>query len=68
MLMGRHVPSDDASYDFEACDENEASVAIFASEALTDGEDGWSHVEFGEIVFFEKTGDRVSRTVTRLSV
>ncbi|WP_193611456.1 class II glutamine amidotransferase [Nocardioides lijunqiniae] len=68
MLMGRHVPSDDTSYDFEACDESEATAAVFASEALTDDAEGWSHVEFGEIVFLEKTGDHVSRTVSRLSV
>ena len=68
MLMGRHVPRDDTSYDFEACDENEASAAIFASEALTDDADGWSYVEFGEIVFLERTGDHVSRTVNSLSV
>lgn len=66
MLMGRHVPRDDTSYDFEACDENEASAAIFASEALTDDADGWSYVEFGQIVFLERTGDHVSRTVTKL--
>ncbi|MCW2852418.1 MAG: class glutamine amidotransferase [Nocardioides sp.] len=68
LLMGRHVPSEDTSYDFEACDESEASAAVFASEALTDDAEGWSHVEFGEIVFLEKTGDHVSRTVNRLSV
>ncbi|WP_338087891.1 class II glutamine amidotransferase [Nocardioides lijunqiniae] len=68
MLMGRHVPSDDTSYDFEACDESEASAAVFASEALTDDAEGWSQVEFGQIVFLEKTGDHISRTVGRLSV
>ncbi len=68
LLLGRHNPHDGASYDFEACDEDEASVAVFASEPLTDDEDGWSHVEFGEIVFLERTGDRVTRTVNRLSV
>ena len=68
MLMGRHVPSDSTSYDFEACAEDEASAAVFASEALTDDAEGWSHVQFGEIVFLEKTGDHVSRTVNRLSV
>ena len=47
LLMGRHVPRDDTSYDFEACAEDEASVAIFGSEALTEDADGWSHVEFG---------------------
>ena len=68
MLMGRHVPRDDTSYDFEACDEAEATAAIFASEALTDDADGWSYVEFGEIVFLENTDGRVTKTVHRLSV
>ena len=68
LLVGRHVPRDDTAYDFEACDEDEATAAIFASEALTDDADGWSHVEFGEIVFLEKTGERITRTVNRLSV
>ncbi|QBR90956.1 class II glutamine amidotransferase [Nocardioides euryhalodurans] len=68
MLMGSHVPSDDTTYDFEACDEDEATAAIFASEALTDDAEGWSYVEFGEIVFLENTGGQVTRTVSRLSV
>ena len=52
----------------EACDEKEATAAIFASEALTDDADGWTDVEFGEIVFLEKKGEHVSRTVARLDV
>jgi glutamine amidotransferase len=68
LLVGRHVPSSDTAYGIEACDESDATVAIFASEALTDDEDGWSHVDFGEVVFLEKKGDHVSRTVNALSV
>lgn len=68
MLMGSHVPRDDGSYDFEACDEDQATAAIFASEALTDDADGWSYIEFGEIVFLENKGGRVTKTVNRLSV
>lgn len=68
MLMGRHVPSDQASYDFEACDEGEATVAMFASEPLTEDESGWSNVEFGEIVFLENREGRVTRSTSRLSV
>jgi glutamine amidotransferase len=68
MLMGSHVPSDDTSYGFEACDEDEATVAIFASEALTDDADGWSYVEFGEIVFLERKDGHITRTVNRLAV
>jgi glutamine amidotransferase len=68
LLMGRHVPGDEASYDFEACDEDEATVAMFASEPLTDDEAGWSHLEFGEIVFLENKGGHVTRSSSRLSV
>ncbi|WP_207206708.1 class II glutamine amidotransferase [Nocardioides ganghwensis] len=68
MLMGRHVEKADTSYDFEACDEQEATAAIFASEALTENDDGWSSVEFGQIVFLEKKGERVTRRVDRLKV
>ncbi|NHC23144.1 class II glutamine amidotransferase [Nocardioides sp. IC4_145] len=68
LLIGRHVPSDDTSYDFVACDEDEASAAIFASEALTEDSDGWSHVEFGEIVFLENKDGRITKSVNRLVV
>jgi glutamine amidotransferase len=68
LLVGRHVPSDDTAYGIEACDESDATVAIFASEALTDDEDGWSYVEFGEIVFLDNKGGQVTKTVSRLSV
>ena len=68
MLMGRHVPSDDTSYDFAACDEDDATAAIFASEPLTEDNDGWSYVEFGEIVFLENNNGLITKTVNRLSV
>ena len=66
LLLGKHVPSDTTAYDFEACEEEAATAAIFASEALTDDADGWSYVEFGEIVFLEKKGEDLSRTVREL--
>ena len=42
------------SFEFEICGVEEATSAIFASEALTDDADEWSTLEFGEIVFLEK--------------
>ena len=51
----------ETSYDFEACAVEEATAVIFASEPLTEGDDGWSTVEFGEIVFLEKKGEHVIR-------
>ncbi len=68
MLMGRNFQHDETSYDFEVCGEEDAEAAIFASEPLTDGGDGWDHLDFGEIVFFEKDGDHVSRTVKKLKL
>jgi glutamine amidotransferase len=68
LLLGRRAESDDTSYDFTSCDEAEATAAIFASEALTDDEDGWSHVDFGEIVFLERKGEHVTRRVEKLQV
>ena len=68
LLVGRPVGSDDASYDFEACDEAAATAAVFASEALTEDVDGWSHVSFGEIVFLERKDGRITRRVDTLRV
>ncbi|MGB0101048.1 MAG: class II glutamine amidotransferase [Nocardioides sp.] len=66
LLMGRNFQHDQASYDFEVCTEEEATSVIFASEPLTEGHDGWSTLEFGEIVFLEKTGEHVTRNVSSL--
>lgn len=68
MLMGHLVPNEDASSDFEASDEDDATLAMFASEPLTDDEAGWSQVEFGDIVFLENKGGHVTRSASRLSV
>lgn len=68
LMMGRRDSRDDTSYDFEACDEGEATLAIFASEPLTEDEDGWSDIGFGEIVFLAKAGDRVLRRVEELEI
>ncbi len=68
LLMGRNFDQNEATYDFETCDEKEATGAIFASEALTEDTDGWSSIEFGEIVFLKNDGERVTKTVNKLSV
>ncbi len=68
LLMGRNFEKHERTYDFETCDEEEATGAIFASEALTDDTDGWSYLGFGEIVFLNNDGERVTKTVNTLSV
>lgn len=67
LLMGRNFEDDETTYDFEDCSEDEATSVIFASEPLTDN-DGWSDLEFGEIVFLSKDGESITRRVERLTV
>ncbi|WP_130014007.1 class II glutamine amidotransferase [Serinicoccus sediminis] len=68
LLMGRNFDKDTTTYSFETCEEDEATGVIFASEALTDDTDGWSSLEFGQIVFLRNEDGRVTKTVNTLSV
>jgi len=68
LLMGRNFEKDETSFSFETCDEDEATGTVFASEALTDDTDGWSSLEFNEIVFLTHDGKRVTKGVSPLSV
>lgn len=68
LLMGRNFEKDTSTYAFETCEEDEATGAIFASEALTDDGEGWLHLGFGEIVFLEKVDGKVTRTVATVRV
>lgn len=68
LLMGRNFEHDETSYAFESCTEEEATAAIFASEPLTEDDEGWSFLEFGEIVFLENRDGHVTRTVHTLKV
>ncbi|GAA1849973.1 class II glutamine amidotransferase [Microbacterium koreense] len=67
LLMGRNFDHDATTYDFEECGEDDATGVIFASEPLTEADD-WSQLEFGEIVFLEKDGERITRTINTLNV
>ncbi|MBH0024644.1 class II glutamine amidotransferase [Salinibacterium sp. SWN248] len=67
LLMGRNFEDDATTYDFEECSEDDATGVIFASEPLTEGDD-WSQLNFGEIVFLEKDGERITKTVNTLKV
>jgi glutamine amidotransferase len=68
LSMGRNFQHDETSYAFEAFSAEEATAAIFASEPLTEDTDGWSQLEFGEIVFLERKGDAITKNVSRLKV
>ncbi|CAN5367523.1 hypothetical protein BH09ACT12_BH09ACT12_31420 [soil metagenome] len=67
ILMGQNFQDHDGTYEVDVCPEEEATSAIFASEALTENDDDWLHLEFGEIVFIENAGGRATRTVNRLN-
>ncbi|MRK01723.1 class II glutamine amidotransferase [Aeromicrobium sp. S22] len=67
LLVGRNFEDDETTYDFEDCTEEEATSVILASEPLTDN-DAWLDLDFGDIVFLEKKGTSITRTVRTLSV
>lgn len=68
LLMGRNFSYDGPTYDFEECTVDNATSVIFASEPLTDSKDDWGTLEFGEIVFLEKDGEKLTKTVDKLKV
>lgn len=68
LLMGRNFSDQANSYAFEECAEEDATGVVFASEPLTEDEDGWTHLEFGEIVFLARVDGRITKTVRRLEV
>jgi glutamine amidotransferase len=68
MLLGRNFQDDETTYDFEDTSEENATSVIFASEPLTEGTDDWLPLEFGEIVFLEKSGEDILKTVSKLDV
>lgn len=68
LLIGRSSEHDEASYGLEACPVEEATSVVFASEPLSEDSDGWSEVAFGEIVFLERKGATITRSVSRLEV
>ena len=67
MLMGKNFHND-STYGFEDCHVEDATSVIFASEPLSEDVEDWSTLEFGEIVFLEKDGESITRTVDRLKV
>ena len=68
VLTGKNFEDYANSYEVDVAPEGEATSAIFASEPLTENADDWTHIEFGEIVAIEKSGNRISRTVHKLDV
>ncbi|GHD83845.1 glutamine amidotransferase [Salinibacterium amurskyense] len=67
LLMGCNFEDDATTYDFEESSEDDATGVIFASEPLTEGDD-WSQLKFGEIVFLENDGERITKTINTLKV
>lgn len=67
VLTGRNFQDYEESYDLDVCPDDEATAAIFSSEPLTSNTEDWSNIEFGEIVFIEKSAAGVTKRVSRLN-
>ena len=68
LFAGRNSQQAESADDFEACNLEEATSVIFASEPLTDGTHDWSTLEFGEIVFLAKDSAHITSNVSKLKV
>ncbi len=68
LLTGRNFLDHEGSFDIDVCPIEEATSVIFASEPLTENDDDWLELKYGEIVFIEKKGTTITRTVNTLAV
>lgn len=68
LLLGRNFQHEEATYGFQECTEEDATAAVFASETLTEDGDGWSQLEYGSIVFLNKEGGHVTKTLKELTI
>ncbi|MDN5567190.1 MAG: class II glutamine amidotransferase [Paracoccus sp. (in: a-proteobacteria)] len=68
VLMGINFQDYARSYKVDACPEGEATSAIFASEPLTEDDDEWLNIHFGEMVILEKTNGKIAKSVRKLNV
>lgn len=68
VMMGRNFQDYEDSYDVDATSDEEATSAIFASEPLTENDEDWLHLNFGEIVFLENRDGALTRTTRQLDV
>ncbi len=68
LMMGRNFQDHEGSYDIDVCAQDQATSAILASETLTNETDDWMQIEFGEIVALERSGDSITKKVSKLDV
>ena len=68
LLTGCNFEHYETSYDVDACPVEEATALVLASEPLTENGDDWLDLEFGQIVFVERTGSTITRRVRTLDV
>lgn len=68
LLTGRNFEDYESSYGVDVTPVEEATSVLFASEPLTEECDDWSELGYGEIVFLERDGDSITRSIRTLDV
>ena len=68
LLAGRNFSDYETSYDVDVTPIEDATSVIFASEPLTENDDDWMNLEFGEIAFLERKGTSITMSVRTLDV
>lgn len=67
VLRGKNFQQYKASYDLDVAEGDDATLAIIASEPLTDSTEDWCHLEFGQMICIERSGDSVRTTLSEMS-
>ncbi|MGJ9423475.1 class II glutamine amidotransferase [Aeromicrobium sp. CF3.5] len=68
VLLGTNFQDYEDSYEVDVRSAEDATSAIFASEPLTENDEDWLPLNFGEIVFLEKKDGALTRTTRQLNL
>lgn len=68
LLVGRRPEDREVAWGIEASGVEDATSVIFASEPLTEDTDGWTDLDFDQIVFLERRGGAITKRVAQLDV
>ncbi len=68
LLSGRNFEDYEESYDIDVRPIDDATSVLFASEPLTEADDDWSTLDFGELVALERHGDDITKNVSTLNL
>ena len=68
LMTGKNFQDHEGTYDVDVCADDDATLAIFSSEPLTDDTEDWLEIEFGQMISLENKDSKIKKKVTQLNV